>query len=207
MDQLQHHRSCQLVGQSCYHHSGIDLWHTDLAVVFCSIGNQYDTDLGQQQEIAAHSGWIQHTLDLVELYGFGTEFSLMMNVWQQQIFDRIVSGGVKPKELVFMTTGRGVGKSQMSQQAIDRLMRDLNSQPITGIVTGERRVHGSRFYTAQPQGGSWLDMEAWVCEHMGPGSSVWALPEQLGSCRWFANDRRFWFRQQEDLVMFLMRWR
>lgn len=132
---------------------------------------------------------------------------MKLQPWQQQIFDKITSGGIKPKEMILMTADRNIGKSQITQQAIDRLMRDLNSQPISEIVTAERRLQGSRFYTAEPIGGNWLEMETWVTEQFGPNSSVWDLPEHLASCRWIANDRRFWFRREEDRTLFLLKWR
>jgi hypothetical protein len=39
-----------------------------------------------------------------------------MYPWQQQIFDRITSSGVNPKEMICMTAGRNVGKSVFSSQ-------------------------------------------------------------------------------------------
>jgi hypothetical protein len=129
-----------------------------------------------------------------------------MNIhpWQQQIFDRITSDGIKPKDLICMTAGRGVGKSQMTQQAIDRLMRDLNSRPIEELVLAERRIHGSRFYTVEPVGGNWLEMETWANKTFGPSSSIWDM-DKIG--RWYANDRKFWFRNETDRTMFVLKWR
>jgi hypothetical protein len=127
--------------------------------------------------------------------------------WQQQMFDKIVSSGIKPKELICMTAGRGVGKSQMTQQAIDRLMRDLNSRPIEQIVVAERRIYGSRFYTAEPIGGNWMEMEAWAHKTYGPPSDAWVSAQDLPNCRWFANDRKFWFRREADCTMFVLKWR
>ena len=37
-----------------------------------------------------------------------------MYPWQQQIFDRITSGGIKPGEMICMTAGRNVGKSVLT---------------------------------------------------------------------------------------------
>jgi hypothetical protein len=48
-----------------------------LAAIFRGISDQHDTDLGQQQEIAAYASRIQHTLDVVKLYGVGTELGKM----------------------------------------------------------------------------------------------------------------------------------
>jgi hypothetical protein len=131
-----------------------------------------------------------------------------MNIhpWQQQIFDKIVSGGFKPKDLICMTAGRGVGKSQMTQQAIDRLMRDLNSRPIEELVLAESRIHGARFYTVDPVGGNWQEMENWAHKTYGPSTSVWDMTN-LGVGRWYANNRKFWFRNEADRTMFVLKWR
>jgi len=128
-----------------------------------------------------------------------------LHPWQQDLFDQIVSGGVKPNEMVCMTAGRNVGKSQLTQQAIDRLMRDLNSRPIEELVLAESRIHGARFYTVEPIGGNWMKMENWACDTFGSPSSVWDMAN-VGVGRWYANDRRFWFRNQRDRTLFIMRW-
>jgi hypothetical protein len=128
-----------------------------------------------------------------------------LHPWQQDLFDQIVSSGVKPKEIFCMTAGRNIGKSVFSQQAIDRLMRDLNSRPIEELVLTERRHRGARFYTVEPIGGNWREMETWACDTFGPPSDVWDLKME-GVGRWYANDRRFWFRNERDRTMFIMRW-
>jgi hypothetical protein len=129
----------------------------------------------------------------------------MMQIWQQEIFDKITSGGFKPKEIVCMAASRNVGKSQITQQAIDRLMREINSRPIEDLVLSEGRVHGARYYCVEPIGGNWPDMEKWAIETFGAVGSVWALDPP--SKRWYANDRRFWFRNERDRTMFILRWR
>ena len=130
-----------------------------------------------------------------------------MNIhpWQQQIFDKITAGGFKPGELVMMSGGIGLGKSIMNQQYIDRLMREINSRPIEDLVLSEGRVHGARYYCVEPIGGNWPDMEKWATETFGAVGSVWALDPP--SKRWYANDRRFWFRNEADRTMFILRWR
>jgi hypothetical protein len=128
-----------------------------------------------------------------------------LHPWQQQIFDRIVSGAAKPEEMICMTAGRNVGKSQMTQQAIDRLMHDLMNRPIEELVLSQRRHRGARFYTVEPIGGNWLEMETWVCATFGPPSDVWDF-KMDGVGRWYANDRKFWFRNERDRTLFIMRW-
>jgi hypothetical protein len=132
--------------------------------------------------------------------------SKALEPWQQKIFDKICVGGFKKGELMIMSAGHQSGKSTLSQQAIDRLMRDLNSRPIEGLVLGDRRIHGSRFYTVEPLGGNWLEMQQWAYAIYGEPSHLWLSPDDLVQCRWFANDRKFWFRNERDRTLFILKW-
>jgi hypothetical protein len=130
--------------------------------------------------------------------------------WQQDIFDKITSGGFKPGELTIMMAGRQLGKSTFTQQAIDRLMRDLNSQPITDLVLSEGTVYGNRYHCVEPVGGNWREMEAWCGETYGThGGAIWGQDPNkapLPNERWYMNNRKFWFRNEKDRTMFIMRW-
>ena len=127
--------------------------------------------------------------------------------WQQKIFDKITSGGVKPGEMKVMSSGRNIGKSYFTQKAIDRLMRDLNSQPISDLVLSEGTVYGARYYCVEPVGGNWIEMETWALDTYGDCGSMWdkdKAPEP--NARWYMNDRRFWFRTEKDRNWFIMKW-
>jgi len=128
--------------------------------------------------------------------------------WQQKIFNKITSGGVKPGEMMIMSAGRQIGKSHFTQQAIDRLMRDLNSQPISDLILSEGTVYGARYYCVEPVGGSWLDMEVWCTRTFGdPGDKIWdSGPAPLPARRWYMNNRKFWFRTEKDRNWFIMKW-
>jgi hypothetical protein len=128
----------------------------------------------------------------------------MMLPWQENILDQVMNGGIKPGELTIMTAGRRAGKSHLTQQTIDRLMREINSRPVQELVLSEGRVHGARYYCVEPIGGNWSDMEKWATETFGAVGSVWALDPP--SKRWYANDRRFWFREEKDRNWFIMKW-
>lgn len=78
----------------------------------------------------------------------------------------------------------------------------------------EGRIHGARYYTVRPQfnwsltgdwGGidSWRDMMEWCVATFGPSAEdgVWSP-----GARWYANNAKFWFRNQEDQTVFLLRW-
>ncbi len=128
--------------------------------------------------------------------------------WQQNIFDKIVSGGVKPGEMMIMSAGRRVGKSALTAQAIERLMRDINSRPVEELVLSESKLHGACYYCVEPVGGNWLDMQAWVTEVFGEPGDVWPMhdftwPEVP---RWVQNHRKFWFRNERDRTVFILKW-
>lgn len=131
-----------------------------------------------------------------------------LHPWQEKFLMSIESGGVKPGEMTIMMSSRQAGKSVFTQQAIDRLMRDLNSQPISELVLNEQPVHGAKYHTVEPIGGNWLEMEDWCYRSFGePGdmwdSEDWCWPE---TARWLMNNRKFLFRNQKDRDWFLIRW-
>jgi hypothetical protein len=101
-------------------------------------------------------------------------------------------------------------KSQFSAQAFKRLWDDLHQRPIEKLVLSEGAVYGSQYYTVEPVGGSWMDMEMWAIEAYGETGSLWRetknlTPEPLQ--RWYMNNRKFWFRDEKDRTMFILRWR
>jgi hypothetical protein len=135
-----------------------------------------------------------------------------MYSYQKHIFEQITHGGIKPGEVILMTAGTGKGKTMLKvQQAIDRLMRDINSQPVSDLTLSEGTVYGARYYCVEPVGGNWREMEDWCIKTYGfTTGSIWAQEVDkttpLVNERWYANDRRFWFRNERDRTLFIMRW-
>lgn len=128
--------------------------------------------------------------------------------WQEKILLDITSSGFKRGEMSIMMASRQTGKSVFTQQAINRLMRDLNSRPIEELVLNEQPVHGAKYHTVEPIGGSWFEMESWCRQTFGePGdmwdSNDWCWPE---TARWLQNNRKFWFRNKKDRDWFILRW-
>jgi hypothetical protein len=79
-------------------------------------------------------------------------------------------------------------------------------------VLSEGTVYGSRYYCVEPYGGSWLEMEKWVLKTCGESTgSIWAEEKYKHAAqpgeRWYGNNRKFWFRDEADRTMFVMRWR
>lgn len=132
---------------------------------------------------------------------------LKLHPWQLNIIKRLENA--KPGELKIMSSGRNIGKSMFSAAALKRLMEDLYNRPVENLILGEQPVHGARYYTVSPEGGNWKDMEDWCKATFGePGdmweSHDWVWPE---TARWMANNRKFWFRNEYDRTIFIMKWR
>jgi hypothetical protein len=133
----------------------------------------------------------------------------MMYEYQKKLWDQL--GGVKPGEMYVITSGRQVGKSMFTAQAIERLMRDINSQPVEDLVLSEGRVYGARYYCVGPVGGNWREMEDWCISTYGSSTgSIWAeqvdkLTAKPGE-RWYANNRKFWFQKESDRTLFILKW-
>lgn len=131
-----------------------------------------------------------------------------LHPWQLKLIDSISKG----KEVKIMATGRQTGKSYWTAQAINRLMRDLTNRPVEELVLGESKFSGARYYTVEPVGGNWVEMEAWCIESFGPSAEVWDIKTseeqfiwpELG--RWYKNNRKFWFRNERDRTLFIMKW-
>jgi hypothetical protein len=134
-----------------------------------------------------------------------------MYPFQKDLLDKITSIGFKRGELSVITAGRRAGKSTMTQQTIERLFRELNSQPVSDLILSEGRVYGARYYCVEPIGGHWRKMEDWCISTYGKTTgSIWAQEVDkstpLVNERWYANNRKFWFRNEKDRTLFIMKW-
>lgn len=126
--------------------------------------------------------------------------------WQQEILKKMTQ--YKGRGLI-QITGRQTGKSAFSAQALKRLWEDIAWSPVQNIVLAEGTVYGSRYYTAEPVGGNWREMESWCREMFGyAGEKIWGeekAPEPAQ--RWYMNNRKFWFRDERDRMIFVLKWR
>jgi hypothetical protein len=134
-----------------------------------------------------------------------------MYPFQKTLLDKITSGGFKPGELTIMTAGRNAGKSHFTQMTIDRLTDAINGIPVSDLVLSEGRVYGARYYCVEPIGGHWRKMEDWCISTYGKTTgSIWAQEVDkltpLVNERWYANNRKFWFRNEKDRTLFIMKW-
>lgn len=129
--------------------------------------------------------------------------------WQENILNQIMSGGIKPGEMRIMTSGRQTGKSQFTAAALKRLMDDMLNRPVEDLILSEGKVFGARYHCVEPIGGNWAKMEIWCHDTYGEAAEVWEASNFIWpDCgRWYMNNRRFWFRDEKDRTMFILRWR
>ena len=133
-----------------------------------------------------------------------------LHPWQQEMLKKM--SGFKKGELMVMAAGRQTGKSYFTAAALKRLMDDINSHPISDLNLTEGRVYGARYYCVEPIGGNWREMEDWCIKTYGKTTgSIWAQEVDkttpLVNERWYANNRKFWFRNEADRTMFILKWR
>ncbi len=127
-----------------------------------------------------------------------------LHSWQKDLVT-----GMRKGEMTVMMSGRQTGKSHYAAYA--RLFDDImnSATKVIDMKLSEGTVYGSRYYTVEPIGGNWLDMEKWCGEVFGEGSrALWGektAPEP--ALRWYANNRKFWFRSEKDRDWFIMMWR
>jgi hypothetical protein len=130
----------------------------------------------------------------------------MIHPWQIKMLDKMTQ--YKGKELTTFAAGRNTGKSAFSAQAFQRLFEDLHNRPVDDLKLSEGTVYGSRYYCVEPTGGSWRDMEHWCHTTFGSaGEHIWGEKAPEPAQRWYMNNRKFWFRDDTDRLMFVMRWR
>ncbi len=131
----------------------------------------------------------------------------MIPDWQMTVLNKLQ--GIKPGQLSMTMAGRNLGKSAFSAQAFQRLWEDLHRRPVEDLKLTEGTVYGSRYHCVEPVGGSWVEMQEWCLNQFGnSGKHIWGSNETPAPQeRWYMNNRKFWFRDDADRLMFVMKWR
>jgi hypothetical protein len=102
---------------------------------------------------------------------------------------------------------RAMGAQGWKYKARKRLMDDILSRPVEALNVDVGTVFGKKYYTVEPIGGNWLEMEEWAVSVFGAPSSVWEGTFTTADAgRWYMNDRRFWFREEKDRDWFILKW-
>jgi hypothetical protein len=72
------------------------------------------------------------------------------------------------------------------------------------LVISEGTVYGARYLTVHPSNGRhWNEMMDWMVKTFGPGAHDGVLTPDM---RWYANNAKFWFRDEKDRTMFILKW-
>ena len=130
----------------------------------------------------------------------------MIPDWQTSVLNKLQ--GIKPSQLILTMAGRGTGKSVMAGAAFLRLWDDIHNRPVERLILSEGTVYGSPYYCVEPVGGSWTEMELWCMQAFGETTgSIYGENVPEPAQRWYMNNRKFWFRDQADQLMFVMKWR
>lgn len=107
------------------------------------------------------------------------------------------------------------GKKMAEQIDID-ILKGLGVYMDVELVRSTGIVYGLHYYTVEPRNlewqdtrNMWEDMMLWCRNQFGETGDLWQERKSFAqepNQRWYANDRKFWFRNEEDLLMFVLRW-
>ena len=130
----------------------------------------------------------------------------MIPDWQMNVLNKLQ--GIKPSQLILTMAGRGSGKSHLTNHAFLRLWDDIHNRPVERLILSEGTVYGSPYYCVEPIGGSRTEMELWCMQAFGETTgSIYGENVPEPAQRWYMKNRSFWFRDDADRLMFVMRWR
>lgn len=101
-------------------------------------------------------------------------------------------------------------KRAMRNNSTDRIYIDeLVDDTVSDLIVDTGTVYGSKYHTVKMVGGNWPKMAEWSIETYGPAAKhIWGereVPEPRQ--RWYMNNGKFWFRDEQDLILFILRWR
>ena len=107
------------------------------------------------------------------------------------------------------------GKKMAEQIDID-VLKSLGVYKDVELDCSTGTVYGLCYYTVEPKNlewqetrAMWEDMMLWCFNQFGETGDLWRETKNLTpepNQRWYANDRKFWFRDETDRTMFILRW-
>ena len=95
--------------------------------------------------------------------------------------------------------------TKMMAQTLQDFSEGYKLEPSIG------KVYGQDYYCVRPYGFMWdniiwADFADWCKENMGSCGSGNENCAALPNHRWYDHHGRFWFRDEKDRIMFIMRW-
>ena len=101
-------------------------------------------------------------------------------------------------------------EKELLNRAGRKMARDIDTEILMtamdwkSLELSKGTVYGTEYLTVHPSNSSaWNEMMVWMIEKFGPSADngVWT-PDM----RWYANNAKFWFRSEQDLMMFVLKW-
>ena len=106
-------------------------------------------------------------------------------------------------------------------QAAKKMAHDIDTELLMSLLGWNRievsdgKILGSHYNTAKPvyddgayaitgRSAKWDKAVEWCVEQFGPTRLPWQSNGKLE--RWYVNNSIFWFKNEEDLTLFLLRW-
>ena len=109
-----------------------------------------------------------------------------------------------------------IAAKKMAEQIDIDVLKGLGVYKDVELDCSTGTIYGLRYYTVEPNNlewqdsrAMWEDMMLWCQGQFGETGSLWRETKNLTpepNQRWYANDRKFWFRDEADRTMFLLRW-
>jgi hypothetical protein len=95
-----------------------------------------------------------------------------------------------------------------SFEDVKNIFANAKGRPVERLEIGAGTVYGIVYYTVEPIGGYWLKMEEWCEQTYGPVCQTWKADQWVPTLngRWCTKDRKFWFRDEADRTMFMLKW-
>ena len=109
-----------------------------------------------------------------------------------------------------------IASKKMADQIDIDVLKALGVYKDVELVRSSGTVYGLHYHTVEPINlewqdtrNMWEDMMLWCRNQFGETGSLWRETKNLTpelNQRWYANDRKFWFLNEADLLMFVLRW-
>ena len=101
-------------------------------------------------------------------------------------------------------------QDELVNQAARQMAHDIDTEILMTAMDwkpfalSKGTIYGTEYLTVHPNNSTaWNEMMAWMIEQFGPSADngVWT-PDM----RWYANNAKFWFRNEQDLLLFVLKW-
>ncbi len=105
---------------------------------------------------------------------------------------------------------------KMADQIDIEVLKGLGVHKDVELICESGTVYGLRYYTVEPKNlewqntpAMWDDMMLWCRAQFGEPGDLWQQTKNLTpepNARWYSNNSKFWFRNEAERTMFLLRW-